>query len=346
MAKRILFALMCTLFVLTIVMGCVVFSKVSALLSVAQPPQGNPGVSTGQPEAPSTESTETTESEPSRPTEPPHEHNFVRTESISATCTAFGYNVYSCQCGKTHLPADEFTNPLGHNYVAGETVELTCTQDGYTPYTCTRCEDVDKRDYLEAEGHDLPDPEVVDPTCDKEGYTVATCTVCEKEVTYDIVQPNGHDYGDWEEITEAGDATPGKQERTCETCNHVDTKVIPPTGTLTITDKTQQTLTDSEDEEYIRYVVTVGTEETPDAYTYTVDSYLGELTFTYDENGLTVSVTEDDETEPTVLKPYEDGTLTLKLTPPEDSDQDDPIQNDPDQNDPDQNDPNQNEENN
>ena len=41
MAKRILFAVMCTLLVLMIIMGGIVLNKVNALLSVAQPPSGS-----------------------------------------------------------------------------------------------------------------------------------------------------------------------------------------------------------------------------------------------------------------------------------------------------------------
>lgn len=316
MAKRILLAVMCTLLALVVVMGGIVFDKVNTLLSVAQPPQSTPGASTGQTDPPAT--SEATEPEQSRPTEPPHEHNLVLKESISATCTAFGYNVYTCACGKTYLPNEEYTNPLGHDYVAGETVELTCTQDGYTPYTCTRCEDVDKRDYQEAEGHHLESETVVPPTCDEEGYTTGFCTVCEEDVIYDIVQPNGHEYGEWNTTNEAGDAIPGKKERICGTCGGVDTELIPPTGTLEIKNQTVTTLTDNENVEYQCYVITVGTELTPDAYTYTINSYVNDqLTFVYDEDGLSVFVDGFPEDELKLLEPYEDGQWTLKIEEPE-----------------------------
>ena len=315
MAKRILFALMCTLLVLMIVMGAIVFDKVSALLSVAQPPQSTPGTQQTEPPATNPPETDPPQTEPPV-TEPPHEHKFVLVESIRASCTAFGYNVYSCECGKNHMPADEFSNPLGHNYEAGETVELTCTQDGYTPYTCSRCQDVEKRNYQEAQGHTLGAGLITKPTCEEDGYTTATCSICEEEIISDIVEATGHDYGQWETTVEPGDATPGKRERVCSNCEDVETELLQPNGTLTITDQTEQTLTDSEETEFIRYVITVGTETTPEAYTFTVNSYSGELTFTYDSSGLYILPADDPEEEPIVLDPFQSAEKTVRPTEP------------------------------
>lgn len=327
MTKRILFAVMCTCLLLMVVMTGIVIGKVNALLSVAQPPQGTPNTMATEPST--TAPPETTLPPETDPPEPPHEHEFVRVESIEPTCTSFGYNVYACPCGKTHMPSEEFVQPLGHDYVEGEPVARTCTEDGYTPIVCSRCQDDDKRDVVLAEGHVLGEATTYEPHCADEGYTTAFCSVCQQDVIYDIVEAPGHAYGDWATATEPGDATPGIRQRICGTCSDVDEEWIQPQGTLEIKDQSKEAMTDDEDVIFYRYVVTVGTELTPGAYTYTVDAYLSDnLTFSYGENGLSVFVEGFPEDELKCLAPYEDGQWTLKIEPQPNPDQDDPLQGD------------------
>lgn len=327
--KRILLAVMCTLLFLVIVMSCIVFHRVGSLFSgiqISPPPAANTPPSQQEPtQPPSSGTTESTQpSEPSRPTEPPHEHEYVKTSTVSPTCTAFGYTVYTCSCGKTDLPAEEFRQPFGHNYIAGETVERTCTTDGYTPYTCKNCGDLEKRDLSEAEGHSFGIGKVTKPTCTEDGYTAHTCTLCNESVIDDYVEAAGHNYDEWTVVTEAQNAAPGIRQRVCDICDEVDSEVIPPTGELKITDETVFTMIDPDNVNYFKYVITIGTDATADAYTYTINSYMGRITCTYGSDGLSIFSVDSPEVTLKILPPYMDSEVTLKATPPVDPTPEDP----------------------
>lgn len=323
MTKRILFAVMCTLLLLVIVMSGIVFHRVSALLSgpqVSAPPAesteaSQPGTTT----APATEATESTQAtEPSQPTEPPHVHEYVKTSTVEPTCTAFGYTIYTCACGKTDLPAEEYREPYGHDYVEGEPVKRTCTEDGYIPFTCQTCDFVDKRNVQKAEGHTLGVAKVTAPTCEEEGYTVQTCSICREDLFSDLQEPLGHSYGEWTDISVPSDATPGLRQRQCAVCLEYDSEFVPPTGELTITNGNGKgeinTEIDSENKEYRRYTIVVGTALNPEAYTYTIDYYVadGNLTFVYGSSGLVI--TYDDaagQQQTQTLLPYISDTLVI-----------------------------------
>ena len=144
MTKSIVFAVMCTLLVLVIVMSGIVFYRFSPMLESLRAPADPTGQTqttapsaTNPPATQTTVPTETTSppvtvapTEPTQitiPTEPGHEHAFVKTRTVEPTCTSYGYTLYTCDCGKTEIPDDEFVNPVGHNYVAGDPVKATCT---------------------------------------------------------------------------------------------------------------------------------------------------------------------------------------------------------------------------
>jgi len=333
--KRILLAVMCTLLVLTIVMFCIVSNRINALFSGPQlstPPTGNTEASQESSTPPSSEATQATEPS-SQPTDPTHEHKYAKTNTVPPTCTAYGYTVYTCSCGKTDLPEDEFVQPAGHNYVAGETVKRTCTTDGYTTYTCSSCGDSDKRDYLKAEGHTLGIGKVTKPTCTEIGFTTYTCSVCGENTVKNQVEATGHEYSEWVVLTEASDTAPGKRQQICSACQEVNTEIVPPTGELKITNGdghgTVTSKYDSNNIAYRRYTFIVGTQNTPQAYIYTVDYYVtgGALTCAYGEDGLTITYTDADGNEHTrVLPPYADSGLVIRTdgvlpSQPEDPDE-------------------------
>ena len=134
--KHIMFILMCTLLVLTIVLGCIVLSKVSGLLQLGG--IGAPGPSESSPSGSTPESSLVVPpSSSEQETSAPHVHEFVKYKTVSPTCDMQGYSLYSCSCGRGDI--QDFTDPLGHKYGAATVVEATCDTAGYTERICSRC---------------------------------------------------------------------------------------------------------------------------------------------------------------------------------------------------------------
>jgi len=65
------------------------------------------------------------------------QNNRVRT---AATCTAAGFDTWTCGNNSAHRLVTNHTNALGHNWVS-TVVSPTFTQPGYTRHTCARCDE-------------------------------------------------------------------------------------------------------------------------------------------------------------------------------------------------------------
>ena len=79
-------------------------------------------------------------------TDPTHEHNYVASEVVAATCESEGYTVYTCDCGDTYN--DDYTEEAEHTYE--ETViPPTAESEGYTLYMCTVCNYAYKDNYTD-----------------------------------------------------------------------------------------------------------------------------------------------------------------------------------------------------
>ena len=147
-AKHIMFILMCILLVLTIVMGAIVFNRVSGLVQLVMGVGSNNTATdpSSSVEIPSSSVTPPSSSE--QETTAPHVHEFVVYKTISPACDTQGYTMYSCECGKNDIR--DFVNPLGHNYGEETVVEATCETDGWTERTCSRCKQVKKENTVKA----------------------------------------------------------------------------------------------------------------------------------------------------------------------------------------------------
>jgi len=69
--------------------------------------------------------------------------------------------------------------------------------------------------------------DVVAPTCTEPGYTTHTCTKCGYTYADGHVDAAGHSFGDWVVLQEPVNGASGLRERTCATCGHTETEVIP-----------------------------------------------------------------------------------------------------------------------
>jgi len=353
MTKRIVFAVMCALLVLVIVMSCIVFNRFGFVFeliwnspditqpstspTVTEPSDQTDPTETTQPTTEATQPTETTvptePTETTAPTEPPHEHTYVKTRTVAPGCTTYGYSVYTCSCGKTDIPEDEMKDPIGHNYVAGDPVKATCTTAGSVPYTCTNCQDRYASKTEDALGHNYGPGKVTPPTCTEDGFTAYTCVVCRHEEKQAIIEASGHSYEQWILIEEATDTKPGSEKSVCTACGEEEVRQILPTGEIKITNGNGNgqvaTKVDENGAQYRHYIIIVGTQEHPNAYQYTVEYHVvgGVLKYVYALDGLTVTYQDKDGQEKQIrLEPYCNGKLVILSDGSTEEGTEDPVQ--------------------
>lgn len=121
----------------------------------------------------------------------PDEHDYVFTKTVAPTCTAQGYDLYTCSnCNGTEKR--NIVSSTGHSYeVTSNTA--TCTEAGIKISVCSKCGDK-KEENVSALGHTYSKVYTA-PTCtEANGYT-NTCTRC-GDITYDFYAAKGHDYGE------------------------------------------------------------------------------------------------------------------------------------------------------
>lgn len=335
--KKTVFGVMCALIAIVIVLTCIVVSKVGSLFETVEPSlSGTMGTTLSSGTDGSTAATEPSQTTPAQPTEtttpiqttaptqPDHVHSYELTESAEVSCEYYGYNIYTCTiCGEQNIPTAEMVAPLGHNFGAGQVITPTCTEDGCTLYTCTRCGKTEQRNVKEATGHsyvfvttveaqcgsvgyDLYSCDVcgaeehrneiaalehsytlvkkADPTCTEDGFELYRCNACgtENDVT---VPTQGHRYTGWIQEDD------GTFSHTCEACGLTEsTKELRITNTRTSADDGTAGKV---------YVITVGTEQETELFSYTIYDHLNNGTLNYSVDpvrGLVVTYTGADGT--------------------------------------------------
>jgi len=164
-------------------------------------------------------------------------------EHLDATCTADGYDLYTCaDCGKTYA---EKIERLPHSYGDGTVLAATCIAPEMKKAVCTACGDA-RHTVIGTVYADHTDPE-------KTGY----CQVCNKDLTVDCPHENvtvtpvtsgcgsgeklvcadcgktevqitgdGHKYGAYAVTVEPTATTAGAKTRTCRVCGKVETAWI------------------------------------------------------------------------------------------------------------------------
>lgn len=172
--KHIMFILMCTLLVLTIVLGLITLDRVSGLLNLVL--GGTPAPAESTPSSTSTPESSSVAPPPSSSqpeTTAPHVHEFVKYKTVSPACDTQGYSLYSCACGKGDI--QDFVDPLGHSYGEATVIEATCETDGWTERTCSRCKRVEKTNPVAA-GHSFSDWTA---TGNNKQHTCSACNITE-----------------------------------------------------------------------------------------------------------------------------------------------------------------------
>ncbi len=279
--KKICFIVLCVLLAAVIILFAVVLGKVSTLFGGSSTPATTEPSTQATDDSSPTESSDTT---PTQPTATAHEHNYEFSRTVPASCDSYGMNVYVCTlCGDEKMPDDERIDPLGHD-LSKTVVAPTCTDDGYTELKCSRCAYTEKQEITAALGHELDGGTQMPATCIDNAHTLYKCTRegCEytekKDEQYNTAT-GLHTYGPW---------MPDDQGKNYHQCIHCGNQEYGDsiTGYEYVDGAGQRT-----------FVITVGTDENPNAYTYTVIDCLldAEPAFRYDPSqGLIVTFTGPD----------------------------------------------------
>lgn len=319
--KKILFAVMCTLIVLTVVMAGIVVGRVVNMFQglLSAPPPTEPTQETTAPTEPTTlpPTEEPTEPPTTLPTEPGHEHAYTKKQKVvEPNCINMGYTIYKCECGDTDI--DDFIDPLGHEYGEGEEITF-CEKNGYTQYKCIRCTDVQKKGKLAPVGHKYTvEKERVDATCQATGYVVMGCSGigCTLEERKELPIA-GHDFSkEIEKVTSCTQTGYVIHQCAFDGCTERKKTDLPATGhnfgswngdentcqngcgtTLQASDM-KVTTQDCTGTESKHYYIEVGTDAVPKVYSYVVEDHRQNAaapTFAY-VHGQGLAVTYTDST--------------------------------------------------
>ncbi len=344
--RNVIFAIMCVLLVLVIVMTGIVISKVSNMFRTPPAPKPTTAPTEGTQVTdptivtPTETPTQPTEAPPTEtPTDPTeHTHSLETTYSKSSTCTSEGYTIKKCSCGKTEIV---YTNPKGHSYGAGQIIAPTCTVSGHTIRTCTRCNESLLSDETDALGHDLSIIEEVPAACTVDAHTIKRCSregCTEAQIDYILgTSLGGHDF------SIAGESVPptctedGYTIRKCanEGCTTEERTDLPATGHsfdhwTDTPDGDQESICSNDNcgvsitasqlcitaegaadlDGYKHYIIEVGTATIQKLYIYEIEDHLmnGSLSYRYDPaQGLIITYTDAEGAPATHTLPLHSG---------------------------------------
>ena len=148
-------------------------------------------------------------------------HNFVETSVVPATCLQGGETVSTCiNCGKTQSVA---TPPAGHSYELTQSVASTCSALGYDVYTCPLCSGSYTQTYTEFDltNHSaLTVQPAVQPDCTHNGHTEGSyCADCGAVISEALVIPATGHTPQWITDTEPDCTHYGSEHCECAVCN-------------------------------------------------------------------------------------------------------------------------------
>ena len=158
------------------------------------------------------------------------------TVTTEPTETTPGVRTFTCAvCGQTRTETIPATG--AHDYQFTRNVAPTCTADGYDLYSCSGCGATEKRNSKPALGHKWDSGTVTtEPTETTPGVRTYTCTVCGEVKTETIPATGAHTHK-WDAgkvTTEPTETTPDVRTYTCTICGQTKNEIIPATGGSTV----------------------------------------------------------------------------------------------------------------
>ena len=126
---------------------------------------------------------------------PKTEHDLTE-ETTPATCTTYGYVIYSCKnCDYSYIA--QILQPLGHSWDEGTVIgQADCVHAGIRSFTCAQCGET-KLEAIPALGHTWDEGTLTrKPTAYAEGEMTYTCTQCGETRTESVEKLSVCDGGD------------------------------------------------------------------------------------------------------------------------------------------------------
>ena len=150
-------------------------------------------------------------------------HNYQVSKKVDATCTADGYDVYTCSnCKDTYTKTTQ--QKLGHDFSKKiDHKDSTCTVKGFDLYQCSRCNETKKTE-LALVDHNYQLTKTVKATCTADGYKEYTCSMCNKSYQEKLPK-TGHDYDMNTEVERVDStcSTHGHVNYACKVCGDIKT---------------------------------------------------------------------------------------------------------------------------
>ena len=169
-----------------------------------------------------------------------HNHKYLISKTINATCNKDGYQEYQCKNCKNIKKNN--LNKKGHDYRLIQQKNATCEEDGCILYKCNNCQEK-KEEILPKLGHNFKYTETVESTCESDGYKLYICSNC-NENKKSIIEKLGHNYNKIEHKNSTCKEH-GYDLYQCERCNGTRKEILP------LTDHNYEKI--KEDLQYIYY---------------------------------------------------------------------------------------------
>ena len=162
-------------------------------------------------------------------------HTEVIDKAVAPTCTETGLTEGKhCSVCNAVLVAQTVVKAKGHTEVIDKAVAPTCTETGLTEGKhCSVCNTVLVEQYVvKAKGHVEVVDEAVEATCTETGLTEGKhCSVCSVIIiAQEVVPVSEHVFGEWQITVEPTVTENGEEQRHCENCEFVETRVVPAKG--------------------------------------------------------------------------------------------------------------------
>ena len=159
-----------------------------------------------------------------------HEHDYVLSQTIPATCTAEGQRIFTCICGDSY---SEPVEKLPHTPITIVDQDATCTLTGSKHDECSICyADLGNVQSIPIKSHTAGEWETTHAaTCTALGERVKKCTICSAVVETGAIPATVHTSGDWEIIKAATSTDSGEKVKKCIICNAIlESESISATG--------------------------------------------------------------------------------------------------------------------
>lgn len=153
------------------------------------------------------------------------DHTYSQVVVTEPTCHSTGRLRNICEiCGDATAEEIPSVDHAWHT----ETVSATHTAQGYTVYTCQfdGCGTVKRENFIDPLPYDMVWTEQA-ATCTAGGLKVGYCADGCGHTETVVLSPLGHSFGEWITVREADESGDGLESHVCERCQHMENQTVP-----------------------------------------------------------------------------------------------------------------------